>query len=177
MHVEAGLRSYDRAMPEEHNRVRHRPPRRPLLRADRDEPRQLAAEGIDGDRVVVTGNTVVDAAARMLPGRRTRAAALLDRYGLEPDGFVLSTFHRPENVDDVDRLRSILAELAHLPLPVLLPLHPRTAARAGRAPAPDALGAVRVVEPIGVPGVPRPRRASARSSSRTPAGCRRRRAS
>lgn len=147
VHVEAGLRSYDRAMPEEHNRVvtDHLAD---LCCAPTETSRaHLAVEGIDGDRVVVTGNTVVDAAARMLPVGRDRDA-LLGRYGLEADGYVLSTFHRPENVDDVDRLRSILAELATYPVPVLLPLHPRTRARLSDADL-DSLGPVRVVEPIG----------------------------
>jgi UDP-N-acetylglucosamine 2-epimerase (non-hydrolysing) len=96
---------------------------------------------------VVTGNTVVDAAARMLPDAGARAA-LLRRYDLAPDGFVLSTFHRPENVDHDRRLETILGELRGLPLPVLLPLHPRTAARLEHV-APGSLGPVRVVEPLG----------------------------
>jgi UDP-N-acetylglucosamine 2-epimerase (non-hydrolysing) len=146
VHVEAGLRSYDRAMPEEHNRVvaDHLAD---LCCAPTETSRaQLAAEGIAGDRVVVTGNTVVDVAARMLPDP-ARRGALLDRFGLDRDGYVLSTFHRPENVDDETCLRTILAELSALPLPVVLPLHPRTAARLA-ASAGDPLGAVRVIEPL-----------------------------
>lgn len=146
VHVEAGLRSYDRTMPEEHNRVvtDHLAD---LCCAPTETSRaQLAAEGITGARVVVTGNTVVDAAARMLPDE-TQRKALLGRFGLDPDGYVLSTFHRPENVDDETRLRVILSELSALPLPVLLPLHPRTAARL-EASGTDALGTVRVVEPL-----------------------------
>jgi UDP-N-acetylglucosamine 2-epimerase (non-hydrolysing) len=147
VHVEAGLRSYDRAMPEEHNRVLTDHLADLCCAPTETSRAQLAAEGIDGDRVVVTGNTVVDAAARMLPVGRERVEVLA-RYGLEADGFVLSTFHRPENVDDLDRLRSILAELATYPVPVLLPLHPRTRGRLSDADL-DALGPVRVVEPIG----------------------------
>ena len=133
-------------MPEEHNRIvaDHLAD---LCCAPTETNRdQLALEGITGDRVVVTGNTVVDAAARMLPDAAQRAA-LLDRYGLTRDAYVLSTFHRPENVDDDDRLRVILAELSALPLPVVLPLHPRTAAR---LPASEraALGSVRLVDPL-----------------------------
>jgi UDP-N-acetylglucosamine 2-epimerase (non-hydrolysing) len=146
VHVEAGLRSYDRAMPEEHNRVvtDHLSD---LCCAPTETSRDhLAAEGIIGSRVVVTGNTVVDAAAHMTPDAASRQA-LLAHYGLERDGFVLSTFHRPENVDDDATLRAILAELGGLPLPVLLPLHPRTAARLAAAGV-EAPTAVRVVEPV-----------------------------
>ena len=90
---------------------------------------------------------------------------------------MLSTFHRPENVDDEQVLRVILAELAAFPLPVLLPLHPRTAARAATSAGLLNLpGAVRIAEPLGYPeflGLA----ASARSSCRTRAVCRRRPAS
>lgn len=147
VHVEAGLRSYDRAMPEEHNRVLTDHLADRCCAPTETSREQLAAEGIAGDRVVVTGNTVVDAATRMLPDPAERVT-LLERFGLEPDGFVLSTFHRPENVDDVARLRAILAELATYPVPVVLPLHPRTAARLS-AEGLSALGPIRIVEPLG----------------------------
>jgi UDP-N-acetylglucosamine 2-epimerase (non-hydrolysing) len=146
VHVEAGLRSYDRAMPEEHNRVvtDHLAD---LCCAPTETSRaQLAAEGIEGTRVVVTGNTVVDAAHHMLPASPERAA-LLGRFGLAPDDYVLSTFHRPENVDDHGVLTTILGELGRLPHPVVLPLHPRTAARLEQSGADT--GSVRVIEPLG----------------------------
>lgn len=148
VHVEAGLRSYDRAMPEEHNRVvaDHLADR--CCAPTETSRRQLEAEGIGGERVVVTGNTVVDAAARMLPDGEARTKLVAD-HGLEPARFVLATFHRPENVDDPDTLAAILDQLAGLPLPVLLPMHPRTAARAGAAGRLDRPGALRVVEPLG----------------------------
>jgi UDP-N-acetylglucosamine 2-epimerase (non-hydrolysing) len=147
VHVEAGLRSYDRAMPEEHNRVLTDHLADLCCAPTETSATQLAAEGIGGRRVVVTGNTVVDAAKRMLPDEAARAA-LLARFGLDVDGYVLSTFHRPENVDDVVRLRVILGELATYPVPVVLPLHPRTAARLSEADL-RALGPVRVIEPLG----------------------------
>ena len=149
VHVEAGLRSYDRAMPEEHNRVvaDHLAD---LCCAPTETSRaQLAAEGITGARVVVTGNTVVDAATRMLPDDDATDEAAR-AHGLERDGFVLSTFHRPENVDDEpSAARRSSRELAALPLPVLLPLHPRSAARARDAGLLELPGAVRIVEPLG----------------------------
>jgi UDP-N-acetylglucosamine 2-epimerase (non-hydrolysing) len=147
VHVEAGLRSYDRSMPEEHNRVLTDHLADLCCAPTETSRNQLAAEGISGARVVVTGNTVVDAAARMMPDASQRTE-LLTRYGLDRDRFVLSTFHRPENVDDDEQLHTILSELGALPLPVLLPMHPRTAARleASGFPAPES---VHVVAPIG----------------------------
>jgi UDP-N-acetylglucosamine 2-epimerase (non-hydrolysing) len=148
VHVEAGLRSYDRSMPEEHHRVvaDHLADR--CCTPTETGRARLAAEGIAGERVVVTGNTVVDAANRLLPDPAVRRARL-ERLGLTPNGFVVATFHRPENVDDAATLQAILAELASLPLPVLLPLHPRTARRAEEAGALPVGGPVRVVRPLG----------------------------
>jgi UDP-N-acetylglucosamine 2-epimerase (non-hydrolysing) len=150
VHVEAVLRSYDRAMPEEHNRVVTDHLADLCCAPTETSREQLAAEGISGDRVIVTGNTVVDAANRMLPDA-TERTNLLERHDLERDRFVLSTFHRPENVDDDRVLRAILFELAAFPFPVLLPMHPRTAARARDAGLLDLPGAVRIVEPLGYP--------------------------
>jgi UDP-N-acetylglucosamine 2-epimerase (non-hydrolysing) len=149
IHVEAGLRSFDRRMPEEHNRIvaDHLAD---LLCAPTEVNRSnLLAEGVDDDRIVVTGNTVVEAVLSLLPSVEDRAA-LLKGHDLESGRFVLSTFHRPENVDHPGTLRTILAELAALPLPVLLPLHPRTARRAaGDAEARHLLASLRVVDPLG----------------------------
>lgn len=129
VHVEAGLRSFDRRMPEEHNRVLadHLAD---LCCAPTEVSRgHLAAEGITGDRVVVTGNTVVEAVVRLTPSPAERAGHLA-AAGVTSGRFVLATLHRPENVDEGDVLAAVLGQLADLPLPVVLPLHPRTAGRA-----------------------------------------------
>src|SRR5690606_19976130 len=76
------------------------------------------------------------------PGPEERAA-LARRFGVRRDGFVLATFHRPENVDDADTLAVVLAELRSVGLPVVLPLHPRTRARA------EAFGLVRELDGLG----------------------------
>ncbi len=147
VHIEAGLRSYDRAMPEEHNRVvaDHLAD---LCCAPTTVSRDnLAAEGIGGDRVVVTGNTVVEAVAELLPAAGERSA-LLDDMGLQAGGFVLSTLHRPENVDEPETLGVILRELAALPFPVVLPIHPRTKNRIGEFGLGDVLGRLTVVDPL-----------------------------
>jgi UDP-N-acetylglucosamine 2-epimerase (non-hydrolysing) len=148
VHVEAGLRSFDRAMPEEHNRVviDHLAD---LCCAPTDTSKaNLLAEGITDDRIAVTGNTVVDIVPEILPTDAERRA-LLEAYGVDVDRFVLATFHRPENVDVADVLAVILDELAALPAPVVLPLHPRTAARASTFGLDAKLARLRVVEPLG----------------------------
>ena len=147
-HVEAGLRSHDRAMPEEHNRIVTDHLADLCLAPTKVNVENLAAEGISGSRVVETGNTVVEAVGGLLPPPGERSA-LLGRYGVEREGFVLSTFHRPENVDDRARFETILSELTDLPLPVLLPLHPRSVRRAQEFGLGQLLDQLRVIEPIG----------------------------
>jgi UDP-N-acetylglucosamine 2-epimerase (non-hydrolysing) len=147
VHVEAGLRSYDRAMPEEHNRVLidhlsdlHAAPTHTAVG-------NLAREGIIGERVICCGNTVIEAVRRQLPDA-ARRRALLDRLGLRAGEYVLATIHRPENTDDPSVLARILAELGGLALPVMAPLHPRTVAAAARAGLVGELARLRVVEPM-----------------------------
>jgi UDP-N-acetylglucosamine 2-epimerase (non-hydrolysing) len=132
VHVEAGLRSNDRAMPEEHNRIviDH-------LSTLACAPTQRAADTLRAElesktatNIVVTGNTVVDALFTRPPSEHEIDTALR-HHRLERDDFVLATLHRPENVDDVDRLRAILDVLASAHADVLLPLHPRTRERLG----------------------------------------------
>jgi UDP-N-acetylglucosamine 2-epimerase (non-hydrolysing) len=147
MHVEAGLRSRDRAMPEEHNRVlidhlSH------LCCAPTEISRSnLLAEGIGDERVLVTGNTVVEAVLRLLPEPADRRE-LLERQGLRAGEFIVATFHRPENVDRADVLAEVFTQLAGLPVPVVLPLHPRTWARARTFGLEQLLAPLVVVPPL-----------------------------
>jgi len=147
-HIEAGLRSHDRAMPEEHNRVVADHLADLCCAPTATNVENLAAEGITGERVVRTGNTIVEAVLRLLPPPAARAELCL-RYGVRRGEFVLSTFHRPENVDDPYRYRLILEQLAALPVPVILPLHPRSVRRAAEHGLGDLLDRLIVVEPIG----------------------------
>ncbi|MEA3502506.1 MAG: UDP-N-acetylglucosamine 2-epimerase (non-hydrolyzing), partial [Actinomycetota bacterium] len=148
IHVEAGLRSYDRRMPEEHNRViaDHLSDR--CLAATETNRTNLLAEQITDERIVVTGNTIVEAVERLMPMSTARGETL-DRFGVEPGKYVLSTFHRPENVDDPVNLGLILDELARMPIPVILPLHPRTVRRIEEFDMGTALSRLVVVDPIG----------------------------
>lgn len=147
-HIEAGLRSFDRAMPEEHNRVIADHLSDLCCAPTEVNVENLAAEGISGYRVVQTGNTIVEAVQELLPSPEERMR-LCEQYEVEPARFVLSTFHRPENVDDPERYRTILEQLAKLPVPVLLPLHPRSVRRAAEHGLSDLLDQIRVTEPIG----------------------------
>ena len=149
VHVEAGLRSHDRAMPEEHNRTVADHLADLCCAPTATSATNLANEGISGDdRVTVTGNTVVEAVTALHPdGPATDA--ILDARGVARDRFVLATFHRPENVDNPDVLATILGELAGLPVPVVLPLHPRTAARAAAAGLDALLDKLLVTAPVG----------------------------
>ncbi|WP_316519678.1 non-hydrolyzing UDP-N-acetylglucosamine 2-epimerase [Kitasatospora brasiliensis] len=127
VHVEAGLRSFDPDMPEEANRRLIAP-----LADLHCAPTAIAAahllrEGIEPDRVVITGNTVVEATLETLPSE-AEAHRVMAGHAVTPGGYVLATIHRPENTDDAARLAQILDQLAALDLPVLLPLHPRTRA-------------------------------------------------
>lgn len=148
VHVEAGLRSHDRAMPEEHNRVVTDHLADLLLAPTALARSNLLAEGIPDDRIVVTGNTVVEAVSSLLPSPAQRSE-LLDRYGLVAGGFVLSTFHRPENVDRPETFATILGELAGLGIPVVLPLHPRSRARVEQHGLTHLLDKLIVVDPVG----------------------------
>jgi len=146
IHVEAGLRSGDRAMPEEINRCVTG-----VLADVHCAPTSLAvanlrAEGVPARKIVLTGNTIVEATRRMLPGPRA-ARQIAVRLGADPDGFVLATIHRPENTDDPARLEAILSELSKLGLPVVMPLHPRTRAAARRHGLGAALDRLHVVPP------------------------------
>jgi UDP-GlcNAc3NAcA epimerase len=127
VHVEAGMRSGDMAMPEEFNRVQTDRVSELLLCSSELARANLAREGVPG-RAVVVGDVMVDVAMRWQPRARERGdvAAELD---VLPGEFLLATAHRAGNVDDPARLRMLVALLAGLPGPVVLPLHPRTRAR------------------------------------------------
>jgi len=150
VHVEAGLRSYDRRMPEEHNRVLIDHMGDLLFAPTQIAEKNLLEEGIPDSRIRVTGNTVVEAVLELLPDSDERIA-LLDQYGLEPGSYILSTFHRPENVDDPARFAVVLEQLVSLDFPVVLPLHPRSMARAAEHGMTDLLQGIHVVEPISYP--------------------------
>ena len=121
-HVEAGLRSFDRSMPEEINRVLTDQISDLLFTPSEEGNRNLTREGIPEERVHLVGNVMIDTLVRMLPQARPPALDLPDRY-------ILVTLHRPSNVDDLPWLEEMLQILTDLSehTPVLFPVHPRTA--------------------------------------------------
>ncbi|WP_031075601.1 non-hydrolyzing UDP-N-acetylglucosamine 2-epimerase [Streptomyces sp. NRRL WC-3742] len=151
VHVEAGLRSHDRAMPEEHNRVMVDHVSDLLCAATEDNAANLRAEALAEERIELTGNTVVEVVRRRLPDEATRAA-LLAAHGLAPDAYVLATVHRPENTDTAEALGAVLAELdriARAGTPVLFPMHPRTRAAVERFGLEGLLERLAVTGPVG----------------------------
>jgi UDP-N-acetylglucosamine 2-epimerase (non-hydrolysing) len=136
-HVEAGLRSFDRTMPEEVNRIVTDRLTDVFLTPSGDADENLVREGVERQSIVCVGNLMVDSLLKNL--ERARSGGALARYGLEPRRFALLTLHRPSNVDDeatFSRLLEAIAEIGRQ-LPVLFPVHPRTHARL----ASGALGA------------------------------------
>lgn len=123
-HVEAGLRSHNRAMPEEINRVLTDHASDVLFAPSEAAKESLHTEGIT-DGVYVVGDVMYDT-LRWARDVATRESTVLERLGLEPDSFVLATVHRAGNTDDPERLESILEGLERAPNPVVFPVHPRT---------------------------------------------------
>lgn len=128
-HLEAGLRSGDREMPEETNRIVTDRVADLLLCHCEEAVENLVREGVAPQQIELVGNTMIDSLFDLLPVAERSTA--LDRLGLDRRGFVLVTLHRPSLVDDAERLEGVLAVLRGLArrLPVVLPLHPRTQAR------------------------------------------------
>lgn len=128
-HVEAGLRSFDRRMPEEVNRVLADHMSDMLFAPTEVSMQNLLGEGIDLKKIHVVGNTVVDALVQNMEISHRRGKALA-ALGLRPQGYLLGTLHRQENVDDPVRLRNLIDGLSlsgtELGVKVILPLHPRT---------------------------------------------------
>jgi UDP-N-acetylglucosamine 2-epimerase (non-hydrolysing)/UDP-GlcNAc3NAcA epimerase len=144
-HVEAGMRSYDRAMPEELNRVLTDHAASLLLCSSVAPAEILRGESVVGE-VVVVGDVMVDVFELIAPRVRARTE-VLEAHGLAPGGYVLATAHRAGNVDDPARLTRLVEVLRGVPGPVLLPLHPRTRARLAAAGL--GLDGVVVTPPLG----------------------------
>jgi UDP-N-acetylglucosamine 2-epimerase (non-hydrolysing)/UDP-GlcNAc3NAcA epimerase len=144
-HVEAGMRSYDRRMPEELNRVLADHAASLLLCSSPAAADTLRSERVVGD-VVVVGDVMVDVFELLAP----RAdGAMLDRLGLARGQYVLATAHRAGNVDAPERLHALVEVLTGMPYPVVLPLHPRTRRRLEAAGLLGALDGVVVAPPLG----------------------------
>ena len=157
-HVEAGLRSFDRTMPEEINRVLTDQIAGLLFTAERDADENLLREGVAEEKIHFVGNVMIDT----LLHHRERAlqTPVLERFDVAPRGYMLVTLHRPRNVDDRAKLAAIVEALGALGrvrerLPMIFPVHPRTRKRLKDfgllERAKDLLGA-RLCEPLGYLG-------------------------
>jgi UDP-N-acetylglucosamine 2-epimerase (non-hydrolysing) len=134
-HLEAGLRSGDRTMPEEINRLATDAMSDLLLTPSPDADDHLRREGAAPEEIVRVGNIMIDSLVHLLP--KAKASPILSRLGLAEGGYVLVTLHRPSNVDDPARLAGLLEQLAAAAAtrPVVFPMHPRTRKLVGASAA------------------------------------------
>ena len=149
-HVEAGMRSFDRTMPEERNRVVVDHLSALLLCASQSAAENLSAESIAG-HVEVVGDVMVDLALRLQPAARADERAVR-AHGVRSGAYLLLTAHRAGNVDPPKRLRALVELLRALPAPVVFPVHPRTRARlreAGLLEELEQIPSVHLEEPLG----------------------------
>lgn len=149
-HVEAGLRSFDRSMPEEINRVIADHISDLLFAPTKRARELLLQEGIPEEKIFVTGNTVVDAVLENL--KIAESSDVLEKLGVKPKAYMLSTIHRQENTDDRERLADIFLGLgqvsAESKLPIIMPLHPRTRKMLAEFGVEIPAG-IRIIEPLG----------------------------
>jgi UDP-N-acetylglucosamine 2-epimerase (non-hydrolysing) len=148
-HVEAGLRSFDRTMPEEINRVLTDSISDLLFTTERTADENLVQEGIRRDRIHFVGNVMIDTLFRYR--ERARASSILEVLAVAPRGYSLLTLHRPSNVDTEDALRPLLGAVARIQAesPVVFPVHPRTRGRLERLiGSMPAMANLRLVDPL-----------------------------
>jgi UDP-N-acetylglucosamine 2-epimerase (non-hydrolysing) len=148
-HVEAGLRSFDRAMPEEINRIVTDAVADLLLTPSRDGDENLIKEGVDPSRIRFVGNVMIDSLLQFLP--RAQATTALVDHQVAPGGYALVTLHRPSNVDDRETLAGLLRLFARIAerMPVLFPIHPRTRKMIEEFSLEPTVPGLRLVEPVG----------------------------
>jgi UDP-N-acetylglucosamine 2-epimerase (non-hydrolysing) len=149
VHVEAGLRSFDRSMPEEVNRIVTDALSNLLLTPSEDANQNLENEGIDKSKIKLVGNIMIDSIVQNLD--KARQGAALGNYGLQDRQFVYVTLHRPSNVDQEESLTQIMAELKRLAtrLIVVFPMHPRTRKRLSEFKISDAVSSrIKLTDPI-----------------------------
>jgi len=146
-HVEAGLRSGDRSMPEEINRLVTDRLADLLLTPSRDADDNLRREGVDPGRIEFVGNVMVDTLLHGL--QRARHQSMREQLGVQEHEYALVTIHRPSNVDEPARLTAVMGALGSvaLEMPVVFPIHPRTRQRLMHRDL-EALGDVRLLDPL-----------------------------
>jgi UDP-N-acetylglucosamine 2-epimerase (non-hydrolysing) len=147
-HLEAGLRSFNRRMPEEHNRVLTDHAADLLLAPTPQAVTNLEREGL-GERTVLVGDVMVDACLHARELALVTGAAEPPAPGVDPsEPYLVATIHRAENTDEPQRLAAVVAALAALPVPVALLVHPRLRARAEEFGIELATGAIKPGSPL-----------------------------
>ena len=149
-HVEAGLRSLDRTMPEEINRILTDQVSDLLFTPSADGNENLEREGVAGDKVHLVGNVMMDTLLRLFPQALERwDNGLSDRWDAE--SYALVTLHRPSNVDDPERLAQLMKALKELSLdlPLVFPIHPRTRSRLRELDLEPESGGLHLIDPLG----------------------------
>lgn len=143
-HVEAGLRSFDRTMPEEINRILTDQIADLLFTPSSDGDENLLREGIASEKIHCVGNVMIDTLVRLLPMAHYTGTVSAARY-------VLVTLHRPSNVDDLGMLQRLIDTLAVISheLPVIFPVHPRTRQRISQLGQPWTAPDLHLVDPLG----------------------------
>jgi UDP-N-acetylglucosamine 2-epimerase (non-hydrolysing) len=151
-HVEAGLRSFDRTMPEEINRLMTDQIADLLFTPSPDGDENLLREGVNQEKIHFVGNVMIDTLVRLLPVAETLWPKLSSDLGIREKQYGLVTLHRPSNVGDPDALSDMLATLDDISksVPIIFPIHPRTRARIKDAGMKiTANGRLRLTEPLG----------------------------
>lgn len=148
-HVEAGLRSGDRTMPEEINRLVTDQLADLLLTPSRDADENLLREGVAPEKIRFVGNVMIDTLVANLA--KAKARPIVAELGLKPGDYVLVTLHRPANVDDAGDLHEVLEALRALGerLPVVFPVHPRTRQSMGDALVAELSAQIKLLDPLG----------------------------
>ena len=151
-HVEAGLRSFDRGMPEEINRVLTDQISDLLFTTEESAADNLRREGVDTAKIHFVGNVMID--TLLTHRERARATGVHSTLGLQPGGYGLMTLHRPSNVDDTASFERLMQGIDHVAreMPVVFPVHPRTrpvVTRSATAAAMVDQGRLRLIDPQG----------------------------
>lgn len=146
-HVEAGLRSFNRKMPEEINRILTDHIAEQLFAPTATALKNLVTEGITGAKVHMVGDVMYDAAL-YYSEKAERTSQILNQLGVSSKGYVLATLHRQENVDDRIRFASILKGFSTSDKPIIIPLHPRTRKRLQEFDL-SLPATVQVIDPVG----------------------------
>jgi UDP-N-acetylglucosamine 2-epimerase (non-hydrolysing) len=149
LHIEAGLRSHDRRMPEEINRVIIDHLSKVLFTTEASATENLLREGIQEKSIVFVGNLMIETLEKTMP--KILASDVLDRLNIAPREYVVATIHRQENIDDLQTLKTILTilQLVRMYKPVIFPMHPHTKSVIESYGLANQLKDLTVVDPLG----------------------------